>query len=253
MQLKNSYYFFKSAIEPEVCQKIIDLGTSKIIDNERLGISTDAYTFGDSQKSAMGPEASPLNDTPLSTITDESKKTYIRDSKIAWLYDQWLYDLIQPFIQRANYNAGWGWNYDLSEAFQFTQYNSPGGFYGWHKDGMSDWNGIYRRYIHGITQEPLKPNGELPAGYVVNPRQVGKIRKLSLTINLNCPGDYEGGNLKFDFGMHVNKNDRFYECEEIRPQGSMIVFPSFVDHCVTPITKGTRYSLVLWTLGDPWK
>jgi PKHD-type hydroxylase len=82
---------------------------------------------------------------------------------------------------------------------------------------------------------------------------VGKVRKLSLTINLNSPGDYEGGNLKFDFGMHCEKENRFHECEEIRPQGSMVVFPSFVDHCVTPVTKGTRYSLVLWTLGEPWK
>lgn len=253
MQLKNSYYYFKSAIDPDICQKIINLGISKITEAEAQGINTEAYTFGNSQKSAMGSDALPLNDTPLSTVSDKSKKTYIRDSKIAWLYDQWLYDLIQPFIQRANHNAGWQWNYDLSEAFQFTQYNGPGGFYGWHKDGVSDWSGVYRRYIHGITPEPLKPNGELPSGYAVDHRQVGKVRKISLTLNLNSPNAYEGGDLKFDFGMHVDASDRFYECEEIRPQGSIIVFPSFVDHCVTPITKGTRYSLVLWTLGDPWK
>jgi PKHD-type hydroxylase len=82
---------------------------------------------------------------------------------------------------------------------------------------------------------------------------VGKIRKISMTLNLNEPGDYDGGNLKFDFGRHVEGVDPFYECEEIRPQGSVVVFPSFVDHCVTPITRGTRYSLVLWCLGDPFK
>ena len=43
------------------------------------------------------------------------------------------------------------------------------------------------------------------------------------------------------------------EVEEIKDQGSMIIFPSFLDHCVTPITKGTRYSLVLWSVGDPFK
>ena len=42
-------------------------------------------------------------------------------------------------------------------------------------------------------------------------------------------------------------------CTEIRPQGSVIVFPSFVWHRVTPVTKGTRYSLVLWTCGQPFR
>ena len=56
----------------------------------------------------------------------------------------------------------------------------------------------------------------------------------------------------FDYGHHTDE-DRFYECKEIRPQGSMIVFPSYTYHCVTPVTKGTRYSLVLWANGEPFK
>jgi PKHD-type hydroxylase len=43
------------------------------------------------------------------------------------------------------------------------------------------------------------------------------------------------------------------ECTEIRPRGSIVVFPSFMWHRVKPVTKGTRYSLVLWNIGDPWK
>jgi PKHD-type hydroxylase len=80
---------------------------------------------------------------------------------------------------------------------------------------------------------------------------VGKIRKISLTINLNESKDYEGGLLKFDFGKH--SENRYHECIEIKPQGSIIIFPSFLDHCVTPIISGTRYSLVLWCLGKPWR
>lgn len=251
MQLQNSYYWFKSAIPPETCKQIIELGTSKIKEEEAKGNSTEAYTFGDQQKGAMGEDATPLNDQPL--YESNGDVTYIRDSKVAWLNDQWLYDLVSPYIYEANRKAGWNWQYDSHESFQFTQYNSPGGFYGWHKDGNSDWFGAYKRYIHGITKEPLKSNGNLPSGYVTDPSMVGKIRKISMTINLNGPGEYEGGNLKFDYGMHTNREARFHECEEIRPQGSIIVFPSFVDHCVTPVTSGTRYSLVLWTLGDPWK
>jgi PKHD-type hydroxylase len=111
--------------------------------------------------------------------------------------------------------------------------------------------GAFRRYIFGVTPEPLRDDGRLPNKYVTDNKMVGKIRKISMTINLNEPGDYDGGNLKFDFGHHADR--RFHEVEEIRPQGSIIVFPSFLDHCVTPLTRGTRYSLVLWTVGEPWK
>ena len=41
--------------------------------------------------------------------------------------------------------------------------------------------------------------------------------------------------------------------KEILPKGSIIVFPSFVWHRVKPVTKGTRYSLVMWNLGYPFK
>jgi PKHD-type hydroxylase len=87
--------------------------------------------------------------------------------------------------------------------------------------------------------------------YTLNKFSVNKIRKLSVTINLNEPNDYEGGNLKFDFGPHAS--ERYHECVEIRPRGSIIVFPSHIYHQVTPVTKGTRYSLVLWCLGYPFK
>ena len=249
MQLKNYYYWYQSAISPEICQKIIDLGTSKFAEMTSKGERTEAYTFGSQEKSAK-PDAVPQNDQSKFEVGETD--TYVRDSEVAWLNDQWLYDLILPYINEANEQAGWKWDIDRTETFQFTKYN-PSGFYSWHKDGDSDWNGVYKRYIHGITKEPLKPDGSLPAYYLTDNHLVGKVRKISMTLNLNPPGQYEGGDLKFDFGLNVPKENRFHTCEEIRPQGSIIVFPSFVDHCVTPITSGTRYSLVLWTLGDPWK
>ena len=43
------------------------------------------------------------------------------------------------------------------------------------------------------------------------------------------------------------------QCQEILPKGSIIVFPSFVWHRVKPVRKGTRYSLVVWHLGEPFK
>ena len=93
----------------------------------------------------------------------------------------------------------------------------------------------------------------IPAtGFVDNPNQFNKTRKLSVTVNLTNPKNYKGGNLKFDFGPHAG-NKRYHTCKEIRPRGSIIVFPSFVHHLVTPVTEGTRYSLVIWNLGKMFK
>ena len=36
-------------------------------------------------------------------------------------------------------------------------------------------------------------------------------------------------------------------------KGTVICFPSFVWHRVKPVTKGTRYSMPTWYLGDPFK
>jgi PKHD-type hydroxylase len=246
MQLQHYYWYFQSVINPEICQKIIELGESELQQMKTRGENTVAWTFGDSQK-GTDPKAIPQNDQPLSEF---KKETYVRDSTTAWLNDQWLYDLFYPYIDRANKNAGWNWNYDTAESFQFTKYEEDQ-FYGWHADGSADKP--YRRYIHGITKEPLRKNGKLPAHYVRDSNYVGKIRKISMTVNLSVNESYEGGELKFDFGLHRKEADRFYLCNEIRPQGSIILFPSFLYHCVAPVTKGTRYSLVLWTLGEPWK
>ena len=41
--------------------------------------------------------------------------------------------------------------------------------------------------------------------------------------------------------------------KQILPKGSLVVFPSFVWHRVKPVTSGTRYSLVIWNLGRPFK
>jgi len=248
MVVENSYYYFQSVLSPEICQKIIHLGLSKIPENA----TTAGYTSkGDN------PDARPQEDKTVEDLTRETglsvkeidKKAYIRDSKVSWLDDTWLYDTILPWINKANKDAGCKYDLEYNESFQFTVYE-PGGFYGWHSDGGGDHNAKYKRYIPGV--DLLDEKGKMPRGYTDNDKMVGLVRKISCTINLNNPGEYMGGNLKFDFGPHSH-TERYHECEEIRPQGSIVVFPSFVHHQVTPITKGTRYSLVLWALGRPFK
>jgi len=156
-----------------------------------------------------------------------------RNSNVVWLSDRWIYEEIQPYIHAANQNAGWKFNWDWSESCQFTKYKK-GQYYGWHIDS---WK---RPYERKDTNDPSH----------------GKIRKLSVTVSLSDPNTYKGGELEFDFRNKDNSTDgvsNIERCKEIKTKGSIVVFPSHLWHRVTPVTKGIRYSLVIWNLGEPFK
>lgn len=107
------------------------------------------------------------------------------------------------------------WQFDLSciETLQFTIYDRVADFYTAHMD-----------MAHGKTPQ----------------------RKLSFSVQLSDPASYVGGDLEFH-----SVGDRFYPAS--RDQGTMTLFPSYMIHRVTPITHGTRYSLVGWIVGPPFK
>jgi PKHD-type hydroxylase len=189
----------------------------------KYGISQQeqlALTGGQTEKINKGK---PLDDKD---IVDLKKK---RDSNIVWLSDRWIFKEIQPFIHQANQLAGWNFEWSFSEACQFTKYKLNQ-FYDWHADS---WETPY------VNKD--------------NPDTFGKIRKLSVTCSLSEPEDYEGGELEFDFRNTDPDKPAIRKCAEIKPRGSIVVFPSHVWHRVKPVTKGTRYSLVIWNLGYPFK
>lgn len=245
MQNKIPYWYYQNLLSPEECDKIIQLGNSKTKET--------ASTFGNEEKGNDDRiSKQELTNSQLKNQNIPIEKTYIRDSQVTWLTDEWLYNLLVPKVYEANQKAGWNYDIDSFENIQFTCYNSPGGFYGWHTDGNGDIFASYKRYIAGVSPVERKPNGGLPHQWTEDHNMVGKVRKISITINLSNENDYDGGLLKFDFGEH-SAHDQFHLCEEISPRGSMIVFPSYLPHCVTPVTSGTRYSLVMWCLGRPFK
>ena len=178
-----------------------------------------ALTGGQTEKVNKGK---PLEEKD---ILDLKKK---RDSNIVWLSDRWIYKEIQPYIHQANSLAGWNFDWSFSEACQFTKYG-PGQHYGAHCDS---W--------------------EAPYDNPSNPDTHGKIRKLSVTCSLSDPSEYEGGELEFQFRNQDDPTPK-KKCVEILPRGSICVFPSFVWHEVKPVTKGIRYSLVIWSLGYPFR
>jgi len=153
----------------------------------------------------------------------------VRDSNVVWLNDHWVYKEIHPYIHQENKLAGWNFDWDRSESCQFTKYKLNQ-FYDWHCDS---WEKTYDTPNNQNTHE--------------------KIRKLSVTCSLSDPKDYKGGELEFDFRNKENGKPAIKKCMEILPRGSIVVFPSHVWHRVKPVTKGTRYSLVIWNLGYPFK
>jgi PKHD-type hydroxylase len=68
-------------------------------------------------------------------------------------------------------------------------------------------------------------------------------RKISIIIQLTDPSEYEGGEFEMDY-QYEQPNK-----EDLKKKGTIIVFPSFIPHRVTELTKGTRKSLVAWVEG----
>jgi len=191
-------------------------------------ICNDIVRYGKSLQDQMAVTGN-YGNKPLNVRqTKDLKKK--RNSDIVWMSDRWIYREIQPYIHRANQSAGWNFQWDFSESCQFTKY-TKGQFYDWHCDG---WDQPYQR-------EQGDPSN-------------GKIRKLSVTVTLSDPKNYKGGELEFDFrNKDPDKKPNIHKCKEILPKGSLVVFPGFVWHRVCPVKKGSRYSLVIWNLGWPYK
>ncbi len=72
----------------------------------------------------------------------------------------------------------------------------------------------------------------------------GSHRKLSVTVQLSDEDAYEGGDLQFQ----VNEVET-----APRRKGTVVVFPSFIQHRVTEVTSGTRHSIVGWLSGPPYR
>jgi len=149
----------------------------------------------------------------------------VRDSNVCFLNDKKIYSFIAPFIKTANENAGWNFQFDWHESCQFTKYKKNH-FYNWHQDA---WKGCY---------PPDK-------GTYAN-----KVRKLSSVVWLDNPKTYEGGDLEL---QEYSNKPTLFQTKQLMKKGSIIVFPSFILHRVTPVTKGTKHSLVTWTLGEEFK
>ena len=70
-------------------------------------------------------------------------------------------------------------------------------------------------------------------------------RKLSLVLQLSDPDEYEGGDLQVFTSSEPTT--------VVKQKGLVAAFPSFVLHRVTPVTAGTRRTLVVWLAGPRFR
>ena len=70
-------------------------------------------------------------------------------------------------------------------------------------------------------------------------------RKISYSIQLSDGDEYEGGDLVIFPDDSTDEERLLFRCK-----GTIILFPSYRPHCVTPVTKGTRNAIVGWIHGD---
>lgn len=148
---------------------------------------------------------------------DRKINNEIRDVDIFWLYinntTEWLYRKCVDLVNLANEQY---YNFDLTciETLQYTEYKV---------------NQFYTKHIDCFSKE----DNDYP-------------RKLSFSIQLSDPSEYEGGELI----LHTGKIEPEIA---IKQKGSIIFFPSYLLHEVTPVTKGIRKSLVGWVRGPTWR
>ena len=156
--------------------------------------------------------------------TTQKSNSSIRNSKICFLeYYEEINKLFTKMILEYNRLYS-GWNYDIDwiEDIQVTRY-SEGDFYDWHVDASS----------RNIVRNGKESN-----------------RKISVTVFLNDPEEYDGG--EFDLELYSPKNNVRYKSFKLSKK-SMVVFPSDKWHRVRPVTSGVRKSLVIWFVGPPFR
>lgn len=99
-------------------------------------------------------------------------------------------------------------------------------------------------FFQGLQFTKYQAPGQHYSWHVDRGQHVG-VRKLSLSLQLSDSDTYKGGDLELRFGDEPQKANR--------ERGMITLFPSWTLHRVTPVTDGTRYSLVAWISGPPFK
>lgn len=146
----------------------------------------------------------------------------VRGCDVAWVgltgQDVFIRNFLWDHIKLVNSEA-FGFDIQLLEPVQYTVYNGESSdHYTWHRDTYFTSDKVYDR-------------------------------KITLVMQLSDGDEYEGGDLLLEDDFTPIKPDQ----KELRTKGTILVFPSFVKHTVTPVTKGIRRTLVAWAIGPHFR
>jgi PKHD-type hydroxylase len=208
------FYVFPRAVPKNECRKILKY-CIKNTKFQEASVINKGFTDSDPMEVVQ--------------MSDDRSRTdpKIRKTDVAFIEDRdnRVNEVAWHFLREAN-KINFNYNLEFFQPVQFARYRN-GGHYDWHQDASG-------QNVHGES------------------------RKLSLTFCLTDPKDYEGGELEFFGGERQMEEMELPDGtkisgeqikQDIRDQGSVIVFDSRDWHRVTPCTKGTRYSIVCWTVG----
>ena len=177
-----------------------------------------------------------------STLQGNKTNDEVRKSKNSWLYtSHWIAGFLWHYVNKANRE---NFLYDIShidgENLQFTKYEE-GEFYNCHSDVSN--RDYYQPKIINIPSKSTGHEGLQKDFLNLNTEYV---RKISFTLQLSHPDDYEGGNVQF-----IDDENRSFMAP--RQRGAIILFDSRTRHRVLKVRKGVRRSIVGWVLGPRWK
>ena len=165
-------------------------------------------------------DAQPLSDSQI--VNDKTVDKRIRKSKHCFIQPKpeiaWFFERAFTTIDRLNRDF-YQFNLTGADYFQYTVYDGKKSKYDFHMD-----------MILGERQNEMIPTH--------------LIRKMSVVLFLQDQTEFEGGNFQMQTG---GSEDSIFNIEQ--KAGTIILFPSYVLHRVTPVTKGIRKSIVFWILG----
>ena len=167
-----------------------------------------------------------------------------RNSENAWINtNHWIAGFLWHYVNKANRE---NFLYDLTnidgENLQYTK-NSEGQYYNWHNDaGISNY---YKpQYVANSGNSDEDSDNLQVTDFLKTSCEL--VRKLSFTLQLSDPDEYEGGNVQL-----IDDSGKSYIAP--RQRGTIILFDSRTQHRVIKVKKGVRKSIVGWVLGPRWR
>jgi PKHD-type hydroxylase len=182
---------------------------------QTLQTASDAFSPAECDRIVALIDADALRDAGL---VGQVSNHNLRRADVAWLDEVegagWVMDRIIQVVAKANRE---GFDFDVrefAESPQVARYTAERqGHFDWHSD--------------------------------IGDGVIAQKRKLTMVVQLSDPANYDGGVLEMmpDANIHTARGEK----------GTATLFPSFVLHRVTPVTRGKRHSLTIWAHGPAFR